>query len=180
VLGAEALDAVGGIELVLDGPNALAPAASSARLSALASQLRNQVGCGSDHGFADKPVMDIRDPDFGEPFELHARRRGEAIVVELVGAFGFESKDRFESELQKLERETTERGSVVVDLRQLTFIDSTGLQSLIIARDRFRTAGFDFAVASARGQVLRALDLSGLNHELTMLQSLPASMSKRV
>lgn len=51
---------------------------------------------------------------------------------------------------------------VVVDLRELTFIDSTGLGALIFAFQRARDAGIGFRLAHPTRTVRQILVLSGL------------------
>jgi anti-sigma B factor antagonist len=51
---------------------------------------------------------------------------------------------------------------IVVDLRELTFIDSTGLGALIFGFQRARDAGVRFRLAHASASVRQILVLSGL------------------
>ncbi len=51
---------------------------------------------------------------------------------------------------------------VIVDLAGLTFIDSSGLAALVLARKHARGTGGDLLLAAAQGQVLRFLDVSRL------------------
>ncbi len=56
---------------------------------------------------------------------------------------------------------------VVVDLEETTFLDSSGLGSLVAALRLARTAGGDLAIARPSGQVLDVLTLT------TMVRVLP-------
>ncbi len=60
---------------------------------------------------------------------------------------------------------------VVVDLRELEFIDSTGLGVLVKAHDRAREAGRRFALVRGLGQVQRLLGLTGLSEQLAVADS---------
>lgn len=51
---------------------------------------------------------------------------------------------------------------VVVDLAQVSFMDSTGLHVLIAARERALGSGVAFQVVGAAGIVLRVLEVTGL------------------
>ncbi|HEX2468437.1 MAG TPA: STAS domain-containing protein [Solirubrobacterales bacterium] len=62
--------------------------------------------------------------------------------------------------------------SIVVDLTRCTFIDSSGLE--VLARASWRLGadrGRELVVVSPRGPVRRILDLTGMDHILTVLDS---------
>jgi len=51
---------------------------------------------------------------------------------------------------------------IVVDLREVTFIDSSGLSSLLLAHKAAEIAGVDFQVIAAPPRVVRAFELAGI------------------
>ncbi len=53
---------------------------------------------------------------------------------------------------------------VIVDLEQLTFLDSSGLGVLISGLRRMRAGGGGVALASCRGAVAEVLTITGLHH----------------
>ncbi len=60
---------------------------------------------------------------------------------------------------------------LIVDLRALEFIDSTGLGTLIKAHHQAEAAGRGFAVVRGPSQVQRLLELTGLEERLTVVES---------
>ena len=56
-----------------------------------------------------------------------------------------------------------EAEQLVVDLNGATFMDSTGLKTLVMANRRFSEAGRSFAIAVSGGPVSRLIDLSGVD-----------------
>lgn len=58
---------------------------------------------------------------------------------------------------------------VVTDLRELDFIDSTGLGVLVRAHRRMMDAGNRFVLIEGGGQVRRLLELTGLHQQLTVV-----------
>ena len=58
---------------------------------------------------------------------------------------------------------------LVVDLRELNFIDSTGLNALICLRRRAEQEVFDFVVLCGEGHVMRVLKLVGLDELLPVV-----------
>lgn len=57
--------------------------------------------------------------------------------------------------------------TVVVDLADLGFLDSSGIAALLGARSRILASGNQFQVRGARGIVRRVLEVTGLAHLLT-------------
>lgn len=57
--------------------------------------------------------------------------------------------------------------AVVVDLADLTFLDSSGIAALLAARKRILDAGHRFSLRGAQGMVRRVLEVTGLEHLLT-------------
>jgi anti-sigma B factor antagonist len=61
---------------------------------------------------------------------------------------------------------------LVVDLRDCTFVDSTGIGALIWAELRARAAGGEVAYVGRPGPVVRAIAMAGLGEELHLRESL--------
>jgi anti-anti-sigma factor len=57
---------------------------------------------------------------------------------------------------------------VILDLRQLDFIDASGLHVLMQARERSREAGCEFAVVPGPRQVQRVFELTGVLTDLEL------------
>ena len=53
--------------------------------------------------------------------------------------------------------------TVVVDLTEVSFVDSTGLGVLVSGLKRFREAGGDLRLVVTRPQILKVLDITGLS-----------------
>lgn len=54
--------------------------------------------------------------------------------------------------------------AIVVDLSRLTFIDATGMSSLLIVRRHLKQMGRTLVLTGARGPVRRVFEMSGLGH----------------
>ncbi len=61
---------------------------------------------------------------------------------------------------------TAASGSVVVDLSELSFIDSSGLTALVHARDDVCGRGGRLVLRGANGSVRRVFEITGLTHFL--------------
>ena len=96
--------------------------------------------------------------------DLHVTASGGYIVVKVGGEIDMASAP----ELRECLYHTIDAGSrqLVVDLRQVSFIDSMGLGVLVGAKRRLREHGYDdgsVLLVGADGLVLRAFRLSGLD-----------------
>ena len=86
----------------------------------------------------------------------------------MLGELDLASSPALEEELDKV----VGRRPVVVDLRELNFIDSTGLSVLVKANQRAVESDTLFALASTGdGQVDRLLRLTGMSERLRMAGS---------
>lgn len=70
-----------------------------------------------------------------------------------------------------------ESARVVVDLLQTSFIDSTGLTTLLRTHNRMQSEGGEFAIVCGPDnyEIRRVIDLMGFNEVLTIHESLAAA-----
>lgn len=87
-----------------------------------------------------------------------------ARIVRLAGELDFAASPRVEAILRECEKEATPL--LLIDLRELTFIDSAGLRLLIMANWRANAAGRKLSVTRSHASVKRMLALTGLDTEL--------------
>jgi anti-sigma B factor antagonist len=66
---------------------------------------------------------------------------------------------------------------VVLDLRELSFMDSTGLHALIIADERMREHGVDLVIVRGNSQVGKLLDLTQASQRLHVISEPRESFS---
>jgi anti-anti-sigma factor len=96
--------------------------------------------------------MQSRDlQQFGEPFEVRLELHRQTAFLRLSGAFDQSSKEELEQRL--FEAGATEHREIILDLRQMVFIGSSGLRFLLEVWNLSRAGGFDFAVLPAEGAV---------------------------
>lgn len=96
-----------------------------------------------------------------EPVELER----ETVLV-LRGEFDLTGIDVFSDAVAGV----TPRHSLVVDLRELTFMDSSGLGALIALRERARSEGWSLVLSAPQPPVAMVLRISGLAQRLTIVQ----------
>lgn len=59
---------------------------------------------------------------------------------------------------------------LVVDLTKSSFMDSTGLKTLVMANRRFDDEGRSFAIAVKRGPIALLIDLSGVDATIRVVE----------
>jgi anti-anti-sigma factor len=91
---------------------------------------------------------------------------GQARVV-LIGELDIASSEGLENELAAIEADSPE--TVVLDLRRVEFIDSTGLRALIAADERARSEGRRLAVVRGPNAVERLLAVTQLDQRLEIV-----------
>jgi len=95
-------------------------------------------------------------------FRVDVVEQGSSVVLALSGELDVASGPELEAELTR----AADRELVVVDLRELEFIDSTGLGVIVKGHQRAQEAGRRLALVRGRGQVQRLLGLTGLSDQL--------------
>ena len=96
----------------------------------------------------------------------------DGLRIVLSGELDISSAPGVESRLLEVEQRSPER--LFLDLRQLNFIDSTGLSMIINADGRARKEGRRLTIVSGDGVPRRILRTVGLEERLDVLTDLPA------
>jgi anti-sigma B factor antagonist len=112
-----------------------------------------------------RPVRPPPDPDFGlayrdrtaRPLQLSNLRSGDSLVIALCGDLDLASADELDAVIR--DAEETDIGWIVVDLSDVSFIDSTGLSVLLHAKKRSNDRLS--CIPSNHDAVTRLLELTG-------------------
>jgi anti-sigma B factor antagonist len=95
------------------------------------------------------------------PFEVSAEWLGSSVRLRVSGELDLHR----ESELRSALEATLDEGALdelVLDVRGLQFLDSSGLRSLLVCRDRTQALGARFRLAVSPGPVTRLLVVAGV------------------
>lgn len=109
-------------------------------------------------------------------FQLSLEESGERSRLRLVGEFDRAVVGRVERALDHVFRAPPAK-QVVIDLRLLTFLDSTGLVTLLRAHHRARALAFELVVARPRGNANRVFTLTRAGEVLRMVDEPEAGAS---
>jgi anti-anti-sigma factor len=93
---------------------------------------------------------------------------GDVLKLSLAGEFDLAGQDAFRALLTELESRRPR--AIVVDLGEVTFIDSTGARLLYEAE--CRAVGWRFAVLDGSAPAHRVLALSGLDRHIAVIDDI--------
>jgi len=99
-----------------------------------------------------------------EQLRIVTYERPDRSVVELRGELDMVTSPQLAQTLVELDASGTQ--TVVLDLRAVSFMDSTGLKAIFKARNFARKRGQEFAVTPGSAQVQRLLGLTRLDEHL--------------
>lgn len=104
--------------------------------------------------------------------EITVSENGGVRLLQLNGEFDMAGVDRFEQLLNA--DQTPEAATFVLDLRGLTFIDSSGLRALIMADQRVRADGGRVIVVKGSDRVNQVLEVTGVARQIELVDEPPA------
>jgi anti-sigma B factor antagonist len=113
------------------------------------------------------------------PYELKlaTRKRGLAAIVQAGGTMDLHGAPEFDREIDRLLRGDTRE--ILVDLRQIEFMDSLGLRSLVRAHRVALRAGVPLWIIRGGGPVVQVLRMTGLDVTLPLIDELPLRLQQR-
>jgi anti-sigma B factor antagonist len=106
-------------------------------------------------------------------FEVRVERRGSQSTLLLRGEFDLHDKEAFEHAVEGERRYLAQRrfASLVVDLSELRFMDSSGLGCLLNVWNESRQDGFQVHFVRATGTVQRLLELTRVDEILPFVEA---------
>jgi anti-anti-sigma factor len=106
------------------------------------------------------------------PFDVRLVSTGDSTVLAFSGDLDLTAAAEAS---QAIERAQNGGGAVVIDLRDLRFIDSSGLRVILEAQRRAAGDGGTLSVAPGNGGVRRVFELSGVAGLLELVDAPPAA-----
>ena len=104
-------------------------------------------------------------------FETHAHKDGIATFVVLRGELDLAAETETRRAFERAERWNP--AVLVADLRELEFMDATGIKLLVAADDRARKTGRRLVVlTNLDGGISRLLNVAGLDRHLELVDDL--------
>ncbi|HEX8856915.1 MAG TPA: STAS domain-containing protein [Thermoleophilaceae bacterium] len=100
-------------------------------------------------------------------FDVKTSEQDGAVRLELSGELDISSAARAEAELRRAEEAKPEL--IVLDLRRLAFMDSTGLRLVVGADLRAREEGRRFAIVQGPDAIRRVFEITRLAERLQIV-----------
>ena len=102
------------------------------------------------------------------PFGIEVEEQERAALVRLMGEIDLAAVEALETTLLPLEGRFP---TVILDLRGVSFLDSTGLRAIVSADARARKGGFELKIVRGPEQVQKLLYLAGLDRILPLVDA---------
>jgi anti-anti-sigma factor len=110
-------------------------------------------------------MSDDPGPFEGELLRIEARRDRSGVTIVLAGEFDLTGTERFGAFVS--DALAANPKALTIEAGGLEFIDSSGLQALLLARDAATEAGVAFRVSEASPALRRMFELFGIEDLLT-------------
>jgi anti-sigma B factor antagonist len=100
-------------------------------------------------------------------FSLERADCGDEVILALHGEFDLAGVSAFDSVVSQI----GPGSHVILDLRDVSFMDSSGLQAMIALQRRATTEGWSLLLANPQQQVVRLLRISGVDQYLMIAEA---------
>ena len=105
----------------------------------------------------------------GEHLRVDVHQGEDRVVLGLHGELDLLGAPMLEEEIAKAEADAPT--TMVLDLRDLQFVDSAGLRVILAAHERARREGKEFALTQGSEQVQRLFTIAGVSEHLRIIGS---------
>jgi anti-sigma B factor antagonist len=102
-----------------------------------------------------------------EQLRIDSRSGDDRLVMSLDGELDMASAPLLQAALEDAATDAT--STLVLDLEQLRFMDSTGLRIILLAQARWQSRGQELALTAGSSQVQRLLAVSGVGEHLRVI-----------
>lgn len=102
--------------------------------------------------------------------EFETTHSGAVVVISPTGELDLSGAAILQAELDRL-AEDSDLGGVVLDLRGLAFMDSSGLRLVVLADMQARDAGRRFAIVRGDETVHRVFEITRMSDRLDFVDS---------
>jgi anti-sigma B factor antagonist len=111
-----------------------------------------------------------------QPLHLETITAGaDCAVLRIVGEVDLYSTPQLRDRVIQLLADGTRH--IVADLREVDFLDSTGLGALVGSLKRLREQDGSLSLVASAGRIPRLLHLTGLVHVFALYQSIPEAIT---
>lgn len=116
---------------------------------------------------------ETRPPGADGSFGVSSRRLERGILIALDGDLDLATATVVEDELRRAEHS---EARVVIDLANVSFMDSTGIRMLISADRRLREQGGSLQIIHVPAHIQRLFELVGIARHLVIAEDVPGEV----
>ena len=110
------------------------------------------------------------------PFELRSSRIDDAVVLAIVGEIDMATAPEV---ARAIDSDHVEAGRVVVDLSEVTFLDSSALNALVRCQRDLARQDVSFRIVSPSDRAVRTVfEITHLTEPLSVVDSLDEALAK--
>jgi anti-sigma B factor antagonist len=113
------------------------------------------------------------DVDIGNQLAIERADASNHVLLTATGEIDLASAPMLETEINAIL--DSGKGLLVIDLIGVTFLDSTGLRSLLATHTKLEEAGSKLALVVAGGPVMRLFNVTGIESALNIYPSVDAA-----
>jgi anti-anti-sigma factor len=118
----------------------------------------------------------LSDPPIeSEGFAVSILAYADGLVIELTGEFDLTGVERFQEAFDSAL--LADRADIIIDFTRLSFIDSSGVEQLVIALNRLAAGNRRLCASGIGGQVERVLELVRLLEHLHQVELPPDAIA---
>jgi anti-sigma B factor antagonist len=110
-----------------------------------------------------------------QPFELESILAGNCAVLRITGEIDVYTAPELRERVIHLIDGGTRH--LIIDLRQVTFLDSTGLGALVGSLKRLRTHGGSLKLVTSAERIMEIFRITGLNRAFALYPSVEDAMN---
>jgi anti-anti-sigma factor len=104
--------------------------------------------------------------------DVNTHDRADGVLIEIAGELDLATAPKLEDEMKRVEADGP--AVIVLDLRPLSFMDSSGLRALLSADSRAREAGRRLVLVRGDERVQRVLKITRLDERLEIVDDADA------
>ena len=98
-----------------------------------------------------------------ESLSIHLEREGATVFARLWGELDIAAEMPLDEIFKDIFRDADDTPGLIVDMRGVSFLDTSGMRILLRQEIRSRRDGFEFALIPPRGEAMRELELAGIS-----------------
>jgi anti-sigma B factor antagonist len=122
-------------------------------------------------------VASMTDTANNQPLRIRRDVSAEGTVVHIMGEVDLVTAPQLEAELRSLAEQTPRPETTVVNLTDVGFLASAGLNVLVYHSQRYRERGLELCVVAGNRTVSRVINLMGLADVLAVRNSVAAALA---